>query len=152
LNTLKKHFNSDILIFFSCLLLVGAVWMDAATAQEADQASKAVLIGSLNLDQAVMCEDIKEYLPYNKAVVFSLEIGKIFCFTSFDVVPDKMFIYHNWYRQDRLITTKRLSLQPPNWSSYSSIQLREADKGPWRVEIRDQNKQLFKILRFSITD
>ena len=139
-------------MFFFCLLLGGAVWMDAAYAQGADQTSKAAPAGPLNLDQAVMCEDIKDYLPYNKAAVFSLEIGKVFCFTSFDVVPDKMFIYHNWYRQDRLVTTKRLSLQPPNWSSYSSIQLREADKGPWRVEIRDQNKQLFEIVRFSITD
>ena len=126
--------------------------MDPVYSQDASEDSKAEPAIKLNLDQAVMCEDIKDYLPYNKAVVFSLEIGKVFCFSSFDVVPKKMFIYHNWYRQDRLITTKRLSLQSPKWSTYSSIQLREADKGPWRVEIRDQKKQLFQIVRFSITD
>ena len=128
------------------------VVMHPVYSQDASQASETKLAHKLKLDQAVMCEDIKDYHPYNKAVVFSLEIGKVFCFSSFDIVPEKMFIYHNWYRQDKLITTKRLSLQPPEWSTYSSIQLREADKGPWRVEIRDQKKQLFQIVRFSITD
>jgi hypothetical protein len=120
--------------------------------QDTDQESQPVPVKKLKLDQAVMCEDIKDYLPYNKAVVFSLGIGKVFCFSSFDVVPAKTFIYHNWYRQDKLITTKRLSLQSPSWSTYSSIQLREADKGPWRVEIRGQKQQLFQVVRFSITD
>jgi hypothetical protein len=30
--------------------------------------------------------------------------------------------------------------------------LRETDKGPWRVEISDQNGRVFSTLRFSITD
>jgi len=38
------------------------------------------------------------------------------------------------------------------WSTYSQIQLRETDKGPWRVEISDQNGKVFDVLRFSITD
>jgi hypothetical protein len=152
MHTLKKRLRPDFLMLSLCILLSGVIGMNPAYSQDAGQASKAEPAKSLRLGQAVMCEDIKDYLPYNRAVVFSLEIGQVFCFTSFDVVPDKMFIYHNWYRQDRLITTKRLSLQPPDWSTYSSIQLREADKGPWRVEIRDEKNQLFQIVRFSITD
>lgn len=106
----------------------------------------------LSLGQAVMCEGIKDYAPVNKAIVFSLEIGKVYCFTSFDHVPQKTVVYHNWYRNDKLVTTKRLSLQPPQWSTFSSIQLREADKGPWRLEIKDQTKNLLYTLKFSITD
>jgi hypothetical protein len=45
-----------------------------------------------------------------------------------------------------------LTLKPPRWSTFSSIQLREADKGPWRVEIVDEKDRLHKTLRFSITD
>jgi hypothetical protein len=47
---------------------------------------------------------------------------------------------------------KRLILKPPRWASVSSIKLREADKGPWRVEIRDAEGRLLATLRFSITD
>ena len=99
-----------------------------------------------------MCEGIKDYEPQNRAVVFSIAIGKVSCFTSFDPVPQNMYIYHSWYRSDRLITTKRLSLKTPEWSTFSTIQLREADKGPWRVDIKDNNGKIIKIVRFSITD
>ena len=111
------------------------------------QASK-----KLTLDQAAMCEAIKELAPHNPAVVFSIKIGKVSCFTSFDPVPAKTFIYHKWYHKDKLSTKKRLSLTPPRWSTYTSILLRETDKGPWRVEIYNQKGDLFQILRFSITD
>ena len=106
----------------------------------------------LTITQAIMCEGIKDYEPQNRAVVFSIAIGKVFCFTSFEMVPRNMYIYHSWYRRDRLITTKRLSLKIPEWSTFSTIQLREADKGPWRVEIKDKNSKIIKIVRFNITD
>jgi hypothetical protein len=51
-----------------------------------------------------------------------------------------------------LSTKKKLFLKPPSWSTYSSIQLREADKGPWRVEVTDDKGKLFATLRFSVTD
>jgi len=106
----------------------------------------------LTLVQAAMCEGIKGYAPRNPAVVFSMAIGRVYCFTAFSSVPKKMYIYHSWYRRDRLITTKRLSLKTPEWSTFSTIQLREADKGPWRVEIKDNRNNILGVLRFSITD
>jgi hypothetical protein len=32
------------------------------------------------------------------------------------------------------------------------VELRDADKGPWRVEISDEKGIIFHMLRFSITD
>jgi hypothetical protein len=104
------------------------------------------------LARAVMCESIEAYAPVNPAVVFSIERGRIFCFTEFDPVPRKTFIHHRWYRRDSLITAKRLTINPPRWSSFTSVQLRDADKGPWRVEVVDEKGILMHTLRFSITD
>jgi hypothetical protein len=84
--------------------------------------------------------------------VFSVSAGKVACYTAFDPVPRRTVVYHNWYRQDELNTTVRLVLQPPRWASYSSIQLREIDRGPWRIEVADQEGRVLHILRFSITD
>ena len=106
----------------------------------------------LTLVRAVMCESIQEYAPANPAVVFSIELGRVSCFTEFDPVPEKTYIQHKWYQNDRLITEKRLTINPPRWSSFTSVQLRESDKGPWRVEVTDENDKLMRILRFSITD
>jgi len=109
-------------------------------------ASKATLI------QAIVCEDVKDGIPYNASVAFSISAGKIYCFTFFDSIGEDMPIYHHWIFRDRPSARIRLSLKPPRWSTFSSIQLREADKGPWRVEITDASGRVFKILRFSVTD
>ena len=139
-----------LLVF--AILWIGFPDSGELTAQESVAGNVANSSRGLSLNQAVMCEGIKDFEPYNQAVVFSMEIGKIYCFTSFDYVPQKTVIFHNWYRADNLVTTKRLSLQPPEWSTFSSIQLREADKGPWRLEIKNEAKEIIRILRFSVTD
>jgi hypothetical protein len=106
----------------------------------------------LTLVQAGMYEGIKENRPNNEAIVFSISLGRLYCFTEFDPVPEKTIIYHKWFRRDKLSTKVRLSAKPPRWSTFSRIRLREADKGPWRVEITDQEGHVFQTLRFSITD
>lgn len=106
----------------------------------------------LTLVSSAMCEGVQGLTPQNPAVVFSIDLGKVSCFTRFDPVPEKTFIYHSWFREDKLITIVRLALQPPRWSTVSSVQLRQADKGPWRVEVHDREGKIFSVLRFSITD
>jgi len=126
----------------------------AATAfpQEETEVPDAPIPEKLTLERAAMCEQIQAFAPYNEAIAFSVTIGKVSCFSFFDPVPEKTVVYHNWFKRDRLITKKKLSLQPPRWSTFSTIQLREADKGPWRVEITDEEGNIFSTLRFSITD
>ncbi|MFH2091797.1 MAG: DUF2914 domain-containing protein [Pseudomonadota bacterium] len=104
------------------------------------------------LVQAVMCETIENFQPQNPSVVFSISQGEVFCFSNFDPVLEKTFIYHKWYNRDKLIFTMRLTLSPPKWSSFSRIQIRDADKGPWRVEIQDSEEKLLQTLRFSMVD
>ena len=140
---LKRH-----KLVAGCLLFIMAVTLlPEVVAQENDNDNKKLAIA-----KAVMCEEIKDYEPHNIAAVFSIAAGKVYCFTSFNPVPRDMFVYHRWYRRDRLITTRRLSLKTPEWSVFSTIQLRQPDKGPWRVEVKDHNGGILKIIKFSITD
>jgi len=106
----------------------------------------------MEMDQAVMCESIENYQPLNPAVVFSISLGEVFCFSNFDPVYEKTYVFHKWYKKDKLIFNMRLTLTPPKWSSFSRIQIRDADKGPWRVEIRDTRDTLLETLRFSMVD
>jgi hypothetical protein len=106
----------------------------------------------LTLSDAAICEEVKEYRPYNRTIAVSTALGKAICYTAFDPVPEDTVIYHNWYRFDAKSTAIRLKLQPPRWATFSTIQLRESDKGPWRVEITDKDGRIFRVLRFSITD
>jgi len=138
--------------FFILVLFITSV-LPVYPQSETDTSSKRPGKKTI-LVQAVMCEGVQNYSPVNPAVVFPIDSGsgKISCFTEFDPVPEKMFILHNWFHQGRIVTRKKLSLKPPKWSTFSSIQLREMDKGPWFIEISDPQGKIFKTLRFSITD
>ena len=106
----------------------------------------------LRLAAAYMCEQITDAGPESRAVVFSAAEGKIFCFCYFETVPEKTTIYHDWYHGDRLVARRRLTPEPPVWKGYSTMQLRETDKGPWRVEILGADGRRFDAVRFSVTD
>jgi hypothetical protein len=107
---------------------------------------------SITLVQAVLCEDIQDFVPQNPTTVFSIERRTAFSFTAFDPVPQKAIIYHHWFHRDNSVARIKLTLKPPRWSSYSSIQLRAEDIGPWRVEITDAEGNFFDVLRFSVTE
>jgi len=106
----------------------------------------------LTLVSAAVCESVKELSPQYPAIVFSIVAGKVSCFSFFDPVPKKTIIYHNWYYRNNLTTKIKLTLKPPSWSTFSTIQLRESDIGPWRVEITDQKGKVIKVLRLSVTE
>jgi Protein of unknown function (DUF2914) len=106
----------------------------------------------LQLTQALMCEDVFNNAPRNPTVIFSASREKAICYTSFDPVPVKTNIFHNWFHRDVPSAKIQLILNSPRWSTYSSIQLRKTDIGPWRVEITDENGNILDVLRFSVTD
>lgn len=117
-----------------------------------DGTSRAGDAGRPALTTALMCEDVRDRQPIDEGVVFSIGTGKVCCYNVFDPVPDTTYIMHNWYNRDNLSTKIKLMLQPPRWTTYSTIQLRETDKGPWRVEITDAQGRLIQVLRFSVTE
>lgn len=104
------------------------------------------------LSEAVMCEDVSNEKPVNPTIVFSVSRGRVFCYTGFDKITNKSTIYHNWIRKDEPIKRVKLFLSPPRWATFSSIHLREGDRGPWRVEITDQDENILHVLRFSIVE
>ena len=131
--------------FWLLLLTFGALLLFPISA--GSQSGKAIeLVG------AVMCEDIKGNIPQDPTTVFSVERRTAVCFTAFDPVPREAVIFHHWFPRDIPSARVNLTLKPPRWSSYSSIQLRAEDIGPWRVEITDDQGNIFHVLRFSVTE
>ena len=120
--------------------------------QEKDGSSQHPASSSFKLVKAVMCENVDNQQPVNPTIVLSVSLGKAACFTAFESIPEKTYVVHNWIRKDISVTKVKLFLHPPRWSTFSSIHLREIDKGPWRVDISDSDGNILQILRFSITD
>ena len=138
------------MLIFGILFILA--WGPTLSSSHAAAQQDISLEKGMSLMQAVMCEYIEGYEPQNAAVAFSVNVGKISCFTAFGGIKETTATLHKWFRRDELVTTKRLTLKPPSWSTYSSIQLREADKGPWRVEIWNDHNQLMQTLRFSVIE
>jgi hypothetical protein len=136
-------------------LLIWVVCVASAVSLLPFQANKDVgraHASQLELFEALMCEDIFTNAPRNPTAVFSIQRKKAVCFTSFSTVPQKLIIYHNWYHRDVPSAKIRLTLKPPRWSTYSSIELNKSDIGPWRVEITDESGNVLEVLRFSVTE
>ena len=135
---------------FSFVLTVWAALLFSPSGVAAQSDGEAA--SKLTLQSAVTCEGIAAYQPVNAGVVFSISNGKVVCFTAFSLVPEETVITHDWYRRDQLSTSRRLTLKPPRWSTFTEIILREADKGPWRVEVINETGQKIAVLRFSVTE
>lgn len=123
-----------------------------ASASDSAPAPAPAKAAVLTLETAVMCEKIQNFDPVHPAVVFSISTERIICFNLFDPVPKQTYVFHKWYRRDNLSKRTRLTLKQPRWATFSSILLREGDKGPWRVEITNEKGKILRVLRFSITD
>lgn len=114
--------------------------------------ASSVLASHLNVEKAFICEEIINREPAKKAVVFRNGIERIYCYTTMDKVRENTVIYHNWYKRDRLSSRIKLNAKSPRWATFSSIQLRDYDNGPWRVDITDVDGNILKVVRFSILD
>jgi hypothetical protein len=109
-------------------------------------------LSKLQLGRAAVCETVREGAVVNEAAAFSVSLGRVYCYTDFVSVPEKTLTYHVWYYADRQRASVKLALRPPRWAVYSYITLRNKDRGPWRVEITDEQGNLLRTLRFSIID
>jgi hypothetical protein len=136
------------LFFFGVLVYIQGM-IGSLKAQEPEAIPSSI---TTSLTIAAMCEGISDRMPVNPTIVFPVSNKSVYCLSSFDPVKEKSHINHFWYRKDKLVSNVRLLIQPPRWTTYSSIDLRESDKGPWRVDVVDSNNNLLKTLRFSITD
>jgi hypothetical protein len=142
-----KPFFKTIIAGIMALELVAVALASAQDGKNGQSDARGMVLA-----EAAMCEQVSENTRCNKAVAFSITLGQVSCLTVFDQIEDKSFVYHSWYRQDTLSTKKRLAIKPPRWATVSTMELREADKGPWRVEISDSSGRVLAVLRFSVVD
>jgi hypothetical protein len=106
----------------------------------------------LVLGESTVCEDVRNGEPAQPAVAFSVTLKRVYCFSDFISVLKTSVTYHNWFYRDSLKASVKLTVRPPRWSTYSSVQLRDSEKGPWRIEITDEEGDILGTLRFSVID
>ena len=102
--------------------------------------------------EVFVCSGIESGRPLGRSVIFSATQGTLYCYSDFTRVAAVEHITHRWFFFDREVAHFNLALQPPRWSAYSSLKVTPDKKGPWRVEVLDQNGAVYAVARFSIVD
>lgn len=150
----KQFFHRPILpLIFFITIIASHHFAIAQTPEEPSQPQETSYEENMPyMKVGLICELVKNGSCERPTVVLSVDRKQAFCYTLFENVTAPRIIYHRWYHRGELTTQIRLKLQPPRWATYSSIQLREADKGPWQVEVVDETGRVYGILRFSITE
>lgn len=133
--------NISTLVFI--LAMSWIPWFSPVKAQEG---------GQPYLTKAEICEEFAQGECVYPTRLVPISAGKVFCYTSFDSIRKNMVVYHRWYQRDQLSASFTLKLKGPSYATVSSIQLRDTDKGPWKVEVVDQNGHVYVTLRFSVVD
>ena len=146
------HTSFFLKLTVAFLIVIGLSFTLHADQSVKPEATETPPNGELLLGLATVSETVKNRIPYNSAVAFSISLEKLYCFTDFVSVPEKTFIYHNWYRRDEKRASVKLLLKPARWATFSHLNFRKDDKGPWRVDITDQQGNILRTVRFSIID
>jgi hypothetical protein len=136
-------------LFILWIVTLLVVWPSACQAQPPLRKAEGP---RFKLLQAFMCEEVIEGAPHGRGIAFSAARGTVCCYTLIDEIKEDSALYHHWLFHDRSTAKFKLSLKRPRWATFSSIQLREDDKGPWRVEIKDAKGRLLRTLRFSVVE
>jgi len=144
---LMRNVKTTVALFLLLGAALTGLARHAANAETTEPEASELLLGT-----AAICEAVQNSIPFNEAIVFSISRKKLYCYTDFVAVPEKSFIYHNWYLRDEKRASVKLQLNHPRWATFSYVAFKTTDLGPWRVEVTDAQGNVLHILRFSIVD
>ncbi len=89
----------------------------------------------LQIEDAVVCQDVVDREPVGSGDVFAKESARIYCFTRVVGAAGETQITHNWYYQGNLQASVTLNVRSPNWRTWSSKAMMPEMAGEWMVEV-----------------
>lgn len=136
---MKKLFFS---IFTVSLAIVLFTLPTVSSAQQATQ---------LDVDVAVICEDVNNLEPIGAAESFPISIGELNCFTRIIGAHEPTTVTHVWYFGMTERARIDLVIKGSQWRTYSSKKIQAHEVGSWRVEVIDTEGTVLKVVQFLTT-
>ena len=97
--------------------------------------ASATPVSNLQIEDAVVCQDVVDRQPIGVADTFAKETPKIYCFTRVVGATADTTITQNWYYQGTLKASVQLAVRSPNWRTWSSKSMDPVMTGQWMVEV-----------------
>lgn len=105
----------------------------------------------LQVERAVICEQVVDREPVDVSSSFSATVGKLYFFTRIVGAEGNTQVTHVWYYGDTERARVTLSVRASNWRTYSSKRLQAHEIGAWRAEILDAEGNTLATARFEVT-
>ncbi len=119
-----------------------------AAAQSEEKKAVATEASSVvQIEDAVVCQDIVDRAPVGSSDMFVRETSKVYCFCRVVGAEPGSKITHNWYYNGSLKASVKLNVGSSNFRTWSSKTLSPEWQGEWMVEIlSDDGKPLDSIV------
>jgi len=104
----------------------------------------------IQVAEASICVNVVDLQCQGKALTFSPDVGKLYCFTRILGAQEPTQIFHVWYYKEIERARVALQVNSPNWRTYSSKIIQPHETGEWRVEILGPDNELLKVIHFQI--
>ena len=105
---------------------------------------------AMEVEDVVITTAVVQREPVDQVEVFPRQNGTLYCFTRVVGSESPTFVYHLWYRGDKLMSRVQLPVNSSNWRTWSAKQLLEDWPGQWRVEIQDDQGNNLGQVRFEL--
>ena len=97
---------------------------------------------NLSLQRAVVCLDIAEGRPLVIKNEFYKNVDYLFCYNEFEGDFQKLILYHNWYYEDKLVSSQEVSINQGSRETWSRCDIPPDSPGQWHVDIVSENGDL----------
>lgn len=111
-------------------------------------AIEAEASGSLEIADAVICEDVVDRAPVGANTSFSATIGKLYCFTKVVGAQTPTTVTHVWYFGETEKTRIELKVGAASWRTMSSKIIQAHETGSWHVDVLDADGNVLRTLWF----
>ena len=103
---------------------------------------------SLQVESAVICEQVVDREPVDVGSSFSATLGKLYFFTKIVGAEGNAQVTHVWYFGDVERARIPLSVRAASWRTNSSKIIQAFEVGNWRVEVLDPEGNILEIISF----
>ena len=102
--------------------------------------------------QTLACKKVKNNQPLYPGRRFPTDIGRVYCHTLFNNNSGKHSdIYHIWYMNGSLKAKVRIRVRDgKEIPAFSHREIKNSDKGTWKVEITDSDKKILDTVIFEV--
>ena len=116
--------------------------------QPAMQAQKA---SELEVSVAAICKDVVDHEPVGSGNSFTVNVGKLYCFTKITGAESPTHVTHVWLYDGTERARVELPVNSASWRTFSSKIIQEHELGAWRVDVLDAEGNVLKRLDFEVT-